>query len=600
MYAVVGWILMQVAALLESSLNLPAWFDTVITAALLIGFPIAILFAWAFEMTPEGVKRTENVADGDSISGQTGRKLDFAILFGLVLVAALVVGNRLLPQKTIAPEVVVQGEIEQLGEVVEDASIAVLPFADLSPNSDQGYFSDGIAEEILNVLVRVDGMKVASRTSAFGFKGQEALGIPLIAEKLKVRHVLEGSVRKSGETVRITAQLIDASNDKHLWSQTYDRTLTAENIFAIQDEIANEIVNQLGVKIGSGQQATAKIKVAAGTENLDAYELFLRAHEKFVTRKNALDTVALYERAVEADPEFARAWAGLAAAYLVAESWETEDKRDYFALAGESAKKAIALNPDLGLPYAVLGLLAGINPPIDYTWTFAQFDEAIKRDPKETTAWLWRGIMYNAVGYFDKAKQDFKQCLAIDPSYENCRHHMASSLLYTGDTKGALKLFEQMRLNGARAGGGYYASLSYAAQGDISTVLADIFHGYAANDNSDNTPLIGLDYRAITEPDFNFETERTAIETAYERADGKPLDWTSDRGQDLAFQYRNYAAVKNPHTGTQFWWFPYPEVLKASPHPKRWMIELGLPEFWRENGFPAQCRPVGDDDFECE
>ena len=272
--AVVGWILMQVVAVMTPALNLPDWVDSFFAMALIIGFPVAVLLAWAFEMTPEGVKRTEHVKDADSITGQTGRRLDFAILGGLVVVGVLVVGNRFIPQRVVAPDVTVQAVAE---ETVEDTSIAVLPFADLSPSGDQEYFSDGIAEEILNVLVRVDNLKVASRTSAFGFKGQEALGIPTIAKRLNVRHVLEGSVRKSGEMLRITAQLIDASNDKHLWSQTYDRKLTTENIFAIQDEIANEIVKQLGIVMGGNGSGAPIVSVKADTKNLNAYELYLQA-----------------------------------------------------------------------------------------------------------------------------------------------------------------------------------------------------------------------------------------------------------------------------------------------------------------------------------
>ncbi|MBL4619820.1 MAG: hypothetical protein JKX88_06965, partial [Marinicaulis sp.] len=242
-YAVVGWILMQVAGTLENSLNLPDWFDSAITATLLIGFPIAVLLAWAFEMTPEGVKRTETIAEGESVTVKTGRKLDVAILGGLVLVGVMIGWQMLRP-------VPAPSNTTDIGEqTISAASIAVLPFSDLSPNGDQEYFSDGMAEEILNVLVKVTGLNVASRTSSFGFKGQEALGIPFIAEKLNVRHVLEGSVRKSGETIRITAQLIDAQTDQHLWSETFDRTLTTENIFAIQDEIANAIVDRLGIVI---------------------------------------------------------------------------------------------------------------------------------------------------------------------------------------------------------------------------------------------------------------------------------------------------------------------------------------------------------------
>jgi TolB-like protein len=625
-YAVVGWILMQVVSVMTPALNLPDWVDSFFAVALLIGFPIALLLAWAFEMTPEGVKPAGAMAEATSAAAKPVRALDYVIVGALVLVGALVIwqGLRTAPfeaAKNEAPQSlsrtgsgdegagVVKKDLHPEGSPqaiaskdantnTDPASIAVLPFADLSPNKDQEYFSDGMAEEILNVLVRVDGMKVASRTSAFGFKGQEALGIPAIAQKLNVRHVLEGSVRKSGDTLRITAQLIDAQTDQHLWSEAYDRKLTAENIFAIQDEIANEIVKQLGVKIGGDLQGTAQVKVAAGTENLDAYELFLRAHNKFLTRNDIPGTIALYERTVAADPGFARAWAGLAAAYTVAPSWGGQD-RDYNALAINSANKAIALNPDLALPYAVLGNRATDKSPPDYEQAFAQIGEAIKRDPKETTAWLWRGITNNAVGYFAKAEQDFAQCLALDPAYENCRRHMAVSALFAGDTKRALKLFEQGRINGARSLDDTFLG-AYAAMGNLSTVLMSVYTYNMSGGNGDYAPLVALDYRAVTEPDFNFEVERAAIEAVYEHAAGKPLDWTSTRRQYLAFQYRNYAAVKNPDTSWQVWWYPYPAALKASPHQKRWMVELGLPEFWRKNGFPPQCKPVGDDDFVCD
>ncbi len=181
---------------------------------------------------------------------------------------------------------------------------------------------------------------------------------------------------------------------------------------------------------------------------------------------------------------------------------------------------------------------------------------------------------------------------------------MALSALFVGDTKRALKLFEQGRMNGAR-GEDYVVLDAYAAMGDLSTVLTSVYYDNMSGGNSDYAPLVALAYRAIAEPDFNFETERAAIEAVYEHAEGKPLDWTSTRGQVLAFQYRNYAAVKNPGMFWQIWWSRYPEALKASPHLKRWMSELGLPEFWRENGFPPQCKPLkskdgGDDDFACE
>ena len=197
-YAVVGWILMQVAALLENSLNLPPWFDTVITAALLIGFPIAVLLAWAFEMTPEGVKRTESVEDGDSITGQTGRRLDFAILGGLVVVIGLVGWQISRPKQLTTDSPVFD---EQAPEPLHLAqSIAVLPFVNMSPDKDQEYFADGISEEILNALVKVTKLRVAGRTSSFSFKNSDN-NIKEIGEILNVSHILEGSVRKQGNQV---------------------------------------------------------------------------------------------------------------------------------------------------------------------------------------------------------------------------------------------------------------------------------------------------------------------------------------------------------------------------------------------------------------
>jgi TolB-like protein len=619
-YGVVGWLLMQMASIAFPAFGAPDWVLKSIITILLTGFPIALLLAWAFEMTPAGVKRTEAVAAGDRLSAKTGHTLDVVIVVGLVLVGALVVwqgmGSSPAPfeaAKNAAPQDERAGLVnnnphpEALGDSQaskdvnpnpDAASIAVLPFTDLSPNKDQEYFSDGMAEEILNVLVRVDDLKVASRTSAFGFKGQEALGIPTIAKKLNVRHVLEGSVRKSGNMIRITAQLIDAQTDQHLWSQTYDRTLTAENIFAIQDEIANEIVKQLGIKIGGDNPKSAKVRVAAGTENLDAYELFLRGHNKFLTRNDIPGTISLFERAVVADPGFARAWAGLAAVYSVAPSWNVRD-RDYYTLAIKSANTAIALNPDLALPYAVLGNLVGDKLPVDFTQAFALLDEAIKRDPKETSAWLWRGIFNNMVGYIDKAEQDFAQCLALDPAYENCRRHMALSKLYAGDIKRAMELYEQGRMNGAGARDTAFLPV-YAAMGDFSTVLASLYYQMMSSGSGDFSPLIALEYRAVTQPNFDFEKERSTIEATHERVTGKPLDWTSITGQRLALTYRNYAAVKNPESTWPIWWQPYPAALRATPHRKRWMIEVGLPAYWRKNGFPPQCKPVGDHDFECD
>ena len=287
-------------------------------------------------------------------------------------------------------------------EWVGKAIIAVLPFVDLSPEGDQEYFSDGIAEEILNALTRVGGLKVASRTSAFGFKGQEALSMPLIAKKLQVRHVLEGSVRKSGNTIRITAQIIDAAADQHLWSESYDRELTADKIFTIQDEIATAIVAQLAHVIGL-ENGAPTISVKADTQNLGAYETYLEARALFA-RRNRLNLPVAIEKlkfTVAADPEFARAWEMLAASYSVAPSWGIVD-RDYVALSNRAAQRAIQLNPELSLPYAVLGSNLTEHPPGKFAEAFAIYADLVTAGSRALT---WEAVLeYANAGKNDLAR----------------------------------------------------------------------------------------------------------------------------------------------------------------------------------------------------
>ena len=236
-YVVAAWVILQVALSLQTAMSLPAAFGAFILGLLIVGFPIAVTVSWFFEFTPDGIKRTVPSGEVARFKPQT---TDFALAAALVLVLAAVV-----VQLTTPPAAVTTATAPKTEPAVSAVSIAVLPFADLSPAKDQEYFSQGIAEEILNVLANVSGLEVASRTSSFQFKGQEKIGVPLIAQQLRVRHILEGSVRKAGDTIRITAQLIDAKTYKHLWSQTFDRAMTTENIFAIQDEITKAIVSQL-------------------------------------------------------------------------------------------------------------------------------------------------------------------------------------------------------------------------------------------------------------------------------------------------------------------------------------------------------------------
>ncbi len=232
-YAIVGWLLLEVASVVLPALHLPDWALTLLVVFVVAGFPLALILAWAFEMTPEGIRRETDVDPAESVRHSTGRKLDFAII-GLLAIAVAYFAFR-------------GGDpISPTGSTGQVKTIAVLPFADMSGDPEQEFFSDGISEELLNVLAKVKGLQVTSRTSAFAFKGTNT-SIPEIAEKLGVEHVLEGSVRMAGDRVRITTQLIEVSTDSHLWSESYDRNLS--DIFAVQDEIAAKVGEALKVAL---------------------------------------------------------------------------------------------------------------------------------------------------------------------------------------------------------------------------------------------------------------------------------------------------------------------------------------------------------------
>ena len=240
-YLIASWLLIQIAGVLEPALLLPEWVDRVVTVMLLMGFPVVIIFAWAFELTPEGVKLTRDVDRSQSITGNTGKKLEYFTIAGLSLIVVFFLFREFMPSSAeqAAEETLVAGQ-------VLPTSIAVLPFEDYSENVDQGHFSRGITEEILNLLGKTPTLRVAARTSSFGFAGTE-LDIREVGEKLNVETVLEGSIRKSGDTIRITAQLIKIEDGYHLWSETYDREY--KDIFQIQDDIAAAIMTSLKVHL---------------------------------------------------------------------------------------------------------------------------------------------------------------------------------------------------------------------------------------------------------------------------------------------------------------------------------------------------------------
>ena len=296
-YAVASWVLLQFVDVISQILELPVWAPKLIFLILIIGLVPALIFAWAFELTPEGIKKESEVDRSGSIAPHTGRKLNIVIIGSLVVAVALLVMDRQFSNPA-----------EETSVAISDTekSIAVLPFVNMSSDAEQEFFSDGITEEILNSLASEKSLKVAGRTSSFAFKGRND-DLRRIGEALGVDHILEGSVRKSGAQVRITAQLIQVDNGFHLWSETYDRELT--DVFAIQDEIAKEILKQLRSQLLADEDLV--VVVEAKRTNPVVYDLYLRAKQRIYTRKGSEIQIAMSEldKAIQLDPEYAPAFA---------------------------------------------------------------------------------------------------------------------------------------------------------------------------------------------------------------------------------------------------------------------------------------------------
>jgi TolB-like protein len=373
---------------------------------LIVGFPIAVILAWAFEITPEGVKKESEVDRDNSITRQTGRKLDLIIIG--VLIAALtyfIWESRFATDTGDEPDTVAEDSAQST-----EKSIAILPFADMSAAGDQEYFGDGIAEELLNVLAKVDGLSVASRTSAFGFKGTDA-SIPEIAAQLKVDHILEGSVRRAGNTIRVTAQLIDVASDRHLWSETYDRQL--DDIFRIQDEIAAAIASALKVALGADISATSH----RGIESVEAYDLYLSGiyHWNKRTPAGLRRAVEIFEQVTMMAPDYARGHAGLAATLDVLPDYTSADYQHSHDKARTAVARALELDPNL-----VEAVASQASLLTDFRERRGEAEDwylrAIELDPKYPTAHHWYGLSLAAFGRNEEGIEELKIAHRLDPA----------------------------------------------------------------------------------------------------------------------------------------------------------------------------------------
>jgi TolB-like protein len=577
-YLVTAWLVAQIAELALDSFGTPDWVMKTILFMLAMGLPFAIIFAWAFELTPEGIKREKDVDRSESITQQTGRKLNYTIIGALTVALVLSIATR-------GVQFGAEEFVEQPEAVADtDKSIAVLPFVNMSDDPDNEYFSDGISEELLNVLVKVEGLRVASRTSSFSFKGKDT-PIPDIAEALKVEHVLEGSVRKAGDTVRITAQLIDVKTDSHLWSETYDRKL--EDVFVIQDEISAHIVEALRVALGTGEVVQTS---ARPTDNLDAYEDYLRGRHFWQRRgeENIRKAIALFEQATRADPGFARAWSSLAAAHLTLPNYSNEPADTHYPLALEFANKALVLDPTMAESHAVIADLLRF----ENRWSEAEehYLAAIRLEPRNATGYLWYAEQLASVGKLELCLENALIALELDPFNAGTNSMAAFGYELVGDMDLARKQLQ------AAWDLGHPAAIYIMIEWDFTNGFADraqqLIEDNAEHfDDADRRYFSELS-EAVSQPDkvddFLDSIANQPDSTTHFVAFVNVLFGRVDHGMRL---YR-----ENPITGNNWMemWLTTTRALREHPQFQELLETAGLPSYWDEYGWPAQCVRDGE------
>jgi adenylate cyclase len=460
LYLVAAWLIMQVTEVLMSLVGLPPWSGRAVIAILVIGFPITLVFSWFFELTTDGISLEKDVEPSRSITHDTGRRIDFIVISLLFAAVILFAYDKWWVSS--APE----------------RSIAVLPFINLSDDPEQEYFSDGLAEDILNLLANVPELRVISRSSSFSFK-EQGLDVPTIAAKLNVAHVLEGSVRKSGNQLRVTAQLIEVESDSHLWSNTYDHEM--KEVFAVQDEIATAVVNALKATL------TGKTPQAKKT-NPDAYALYLQARH-LIEQRNVQNfdlAEAMLEDALALDPGYEPAWAELAYFYLHPANSSNLSFHERVERARHAITQALAINPEYEA-----ALVAMANIEMNYEWNFTAandyLDRALRKNPNDARALVYAARSNRVFGRVDEAVKlarravdldpvsptnhyalgiylhisnhiqeginQLRTALALSPTMSLVRFDLGMMLLARGDAEAALEMIEQEPSEGFRLTG---------------------------------------------------------------------------------------------------------------------------------------------------
>lgn len=544
-YAVVAWLVLQVADVMLNNFDAPHWLFPATLKLLAIGFPLVLVFAWAFELTPEGIKREHQVDRSKTITAQTGQKLNRITIGALILAVSYFAVDKFYIseiRKTEAIEFAVEEAASKAitrreAEAAQTfPSIAVLPFLDMSPERDQEYFATGLSEDLLNMLAQVPQLKVAARTSSFSFQDQN-LEVPEIARRLNVAHILEGSIRTSGDRVRVNAQLIHAQDGFQLWAQTYDRTL--DDIFAIQDEIAAAVVTQLKI-------ALLGAAPVAETTDPEAYSLYLKAHH--LTWQNTSEAydqaVTLLQKAISIDPDYVQAWSELAAVYSGQASSGLRPIDEGYELARLAANKALEINPDFARGYAWMGRIS-----LGYDNNFpaaAKFlERGLELEPTNTQVLTGAGRLSQSLGRQDQAIAIGKHLVARDPVNANGMNMLGISYLYAGRWDDAITAFSSaLAMSPGYFGAHYRIGSAMLGMGDAEAALVEMQKEVGDDEyRLKGTALALHDLGREDEFQATFAELRERFGAQWPSEMAQVYAWTGDA--DAAFEWLDKAVAQN-------------------------------------------------------
>jgi TolB-like protein/tetratricopeptide (TPR) repeat protein len=624
LYVAASWLILQIISTIGSLLDLPQWVGRLALLGLGLGLPVALGISWTYELTADGLKRDSAIPREQSTREVTAHRLNVITLIVASLAILAVVLDRFMPAERAsrtAPAVTAAASERAAGPAT---GIAVLPFTNMSSDPEQTFFSDGVTEEILNLLGNVDGLRVTSRTSSFSFKGQ-TVDLPTIAHKLGVSYVVEGSVRRDGDRVRVTAQLIDVASDAHLWSETYERKL--DDVFAIQSDIAGHIARALKISLGADDVVSIS---QPPTADLEAWQKFLQARYKLRNRRSAADlddALSLVDAAIARDPNFARAHSLRALTLLLRPSWqqgraEFEGQRANRAAGQEAgarestgaealvaASRALELDPKLGEPYAVRALYAQAHN--QYAEAYRDFRKAVALAPSDPDLHNWYGGFLLEVGYL-KAGWDERQLAGqLDPLSPLIAWQVAYTALILGRPEVIEAYAAKARENGwegfepaALEGGGA------SERGDLDR--AEQLWIKAMPQRAEQ---IRMSVKAIRNHHIDDETARMLATLAPYGPPGVgrfavlALSHDVDRSLATIQGTLDPASLRKPDgTGGPArsaggdgigsvlradWWMPESAAMRRDPRFAALVRDLGLVEFWREFGWPDQCKPAG-------